>query len=71
MLQDAVLTPTKTIKYTWNEPDCETLLVDPEGQLYLVSKVQPGDPPKLYLVPQQWPFPEREAEERIPLAGGT
>ena len=28
--------------FRWNENDCETLLVDPQGEVYLISRGQPG-----------------------------
>jgi hypothetical protein len=26
--------------FRWTEPDCETLLVDPQGEVYIISKVK-------------------------------
>ena len=71
MLEDTEVFPAKTIKFTWQEDDCETLFVDPNGPLYLISKVDTGAIPRLYLVPQQWPYPEGSPDDRIPLIGGN
>ena len=71
MLEDTELFPVKTIKFSWQEEDCETLFVDPNGLLYLISKVDIGAVPRLYLVPQQWPYPEGSTDDRIPLIGGN
>ena len=71
VLEDTEVFPVRTIKFTWDEDDCETLFVDPNGLLYLVSKVDIGATPRLYLVPQQWPYPESRDDDRIPLIGGN
>ncbi len=69
ILEDSDLPLVDTIRYKWPEYDCETMVVDPQGMLYLVSKVDPGTFPKLYLVPQ-WNTEEAEESDRINLVGG-
>lgn len=41
------------ITYTWEENNCETLMVDQNGVVHLVTKVYPGLTTKLYTVPSE------------------
>lgn len=44
------------LRFSWDAPNCETLLVDQLGTLYMVSKVYSGNP-KIYRVPNiAWKF---------------
>jgi len=40
VLQDSTLDVVDTLRFSWTEPDCETLMLTPSGQLYVVSKVK-------------------------------
>jgi len=42
VIQDQHVTVVDTLKFSWTEPDCETLMIDPTGQLYIMSKVDNG-----------------------------
>jgi len=41
-LKDQNVTVVDTLRFNWTEPDCETLMIDPTGQLYIISKVDNG-----------------------------
>ncbi|XP_062585509.1 uncharacterized protein LOC134247184 [Saccostrea cucullata] len=40
-----------TLEFSWDQHDCETLLVDPRGEVYVVSKVGPGHHGKFVHLP--------------------
>lgn len=57
VIKDSDLNIHGELAYTWTEPNCETLMVDQKGNLYLVSKVRAGTRPKLYQIPNfAWRF---------------
>jgi len=43
VVQDAALPVLDTLSFTWSEPDAESLMVDPQGDLYVISKVKGGN----------------------------
>ncbi|XP_041356058.1 uncharacterized protein LOC121373459 [Gigantopelta aegis] len=56
--KDQTVPLDSTLKYTWSEPNAETLMVDREGNVFLVSKVHNGNHPKLTKVPSSaWDQP--------------
>ena len=42
------------IHFSWSEPDCETLMVDPQANVYLISKVSDGRGALYYLPNSAW-----------------
>ncbi|XP_048728493.2 uncharacterized protein LOC125646303 [Ostrea edulis] len=43
LLKDGSLNPIITLHYEWNVVDCETIMVDPSGNVILISKVDGGN----------------------------
>ncbi|KAK7110951.1 uncharacterized protein [Littorina saxatilis] len=43
VLQDTTLPLVDTLRFTWNEQDAESLMIDPSGDLYIISKLHGGD----------------------------
>ncbi|CAL1533220.1 unnamed protein product [Lymnaea stagnalis] len=41
-IKDATLDVVDTLSFSWTEPDAETLMVSPDGRLFIVSKVHGG-----------------------------
>ena len=64
-LHDAQLPVHAELHYNWPERNCETLMVDQVGTLYLMPKVRPGTPATLYTIPS---FTERY--KRVSLTNG-
>ncbi len=49
-IRDTSLPIDGRITYTWDEYNCETLMVAPSGDIILVTKVQPDETPKMYTI---------------------
>ena len=57
IIRDQELDIHGELRFTWDAPNCETLMVDQQGTLYLVSKVKPVQIPRLYKIPNVgWRF---------------
>lgn len=50
-IKDQNVTLDGVLKFSWNQTDCETVMVDNIGEVYLLSKVSAGDRPKLVQLP--------------------
>lgn len=50
-LVDSALEIHGEVDYQWDEPNCETLMVDHIGTLYLIAKVGAQQTPTLYAIP--------------------
>ena len=67
VLEDTVLDIHGELSYTWQEQNCETIMVDEQGSLYLVSKVPTNQTSKIYEIP-----PDRfnQTYQSVVLSGG-
>lgn len=52
VIADGSLDVDSRLKFSWSENNAESLMVDPEGDVYVISKVQPSHVPKLYPLPR-------------------
>ncbi|XP_013417509.1 uncharacterized protein LOC106178750 [Lingula anatina] len=52
VIRTETLNVDASLKYSWNEDESESLLTDPQGEMYLVTKVDAGQRPKVYNVPK-------------------
>lgn len=65
-IHDNTLHVLETLRFTWDEHNAETLMVDPHGELYIISKVD-GGRGKIYHIPMEaW----TESSHRYHLTGG-
>ena len=51
ILQNGSLDVDATVTFSWDELNSETLLVDPHGHVFLISKLEPQKPALLYQIP--------------------
>lgn len=66
-IEDGWLPVDALLEFTWNEANAETLLADPNGNVYLISKVVPGSTSRLYRLPREgW-----NAQEKMVLKQGS
>ncbi|KAH9487733.1 hypothetical protein Btru_069099 [Bulinus truncatus] len=65
ILQNSVVDTVGLIKFTWNEPDAETLMISPDGRLFIVSKVTNGQGKIAEIPSSAW-----NSASRIDLASG-
>ena len=59
MIEDGILIVEGVLEFSWEENNSETLLSDPDGGVYLISKVLPASIPSLYRLPEEWLGEER------------
>jgi hypothetical protein len=50
-LYDRHLSLDSTLQFSWDQHDCETVMVDPRGEVYVISKVSPGRHGKVVHLP--------------------
>lgn len=43
LLEDGSISVVETYRFTWSEADAESLMVDPQGNLYVISKASGGE----------------------------
>jgi len=52
-IHDQTVQLDSKLKFSWDQHDCETVMIDPHGEVYVVSKVHPGQHCKLVHLPSR------------------